>query len=144
MTSYVQEFGEIYDNQLRKLAEDNNTTVEDVIARGLDDATAGQTSALIAGALDRAGLEMVFKRFGKDALKNLLKTGSKIQAAKVICINGLKAATTEGLTEGGQYVVEEVGSSLAAGRDLQQGLADLDGKQFVESLAAGFTSGGYR
>lgn len=141
MSSYVQELGEIYDQQLNKIAEDNGITVEEVVNRGLDDPTAGQGASLIAAALDRVGLELIFKRFGKDALKNMVKSGSKLQAAKTVGINALKSGGTEAIIEPTQYVVEEIGSSLGAGRTIETAIDDLDSKQALESAAAGFTGG---
>lgn len=142
MSSYVMEYGEVYDSQVRKIAEDKGISVDDVIKQGLDDPEAGQAAGALAGALDRVGVEAIFKNFGKDALKNILRVSSKYQAAKQIGKAALKSGAAEGITEGAQYVVEETGSSLGAGRGIKQSVSDIEGKKLLESTVAGVVSGG--
>lgn len=141
MSSYVQEFGEIYDQQLQKIAEDQGISVDEVVRKGLDDPAAGQTAALFAAALDRVGVEAIFKNFGKEALKNIARSGSKSQIAKAVGVQALKTGGTEGITEGAQTAVEQSGSSLAAGRGLGRSVSDINMRDVLESAAAGATSG---
>lgn len=141
MSSYLQEYGEIYDQQVQKIAEDKGITVDEVVKQKLDDPVAGQVAGTFAAALDRIGVEAIFKNFGKEALKNILKSGSKIQVAKQAGINALKTSAAEGATEGGQSVVEQAGSSLGAGRSTIESLQNVSGKEVLESAAAGAVSG---
>lgn len=141
MGAYIQEYSEVYDRQVQKIADDKGITPTEVIEQKLDDPAAGEGAALLAAALDRVGVEAIFKSFGKDALKAIIKSASKTEAAKRIGKGALVTAVTEGVTEGAQYVVEEAGSSMAAGRDLEQAAGDISGKELLESVAAGATSG---
>lgn len=141
MGSYIQEYSEIYDQQVQKIAEDKGITPQQVIEQKLDDPATGEAASLLAAALDRIGVEAIFKNFGKDALKSIIKSASKNEAAKQIGKSALKTAFTEGVTEGGQYITEEVGSSLAAGRDVSEAVGDVSGEELIESVAAGATSG---
>lgn len=141
MSSYLQEYGEIYDQQVQKIAEDKGISVDEVVKQGLDDPEAGQIAGVLAAALDRVGVEAIFKNFGKDALKNILKSGSKIQIAKQAGINALKTSGAESATEAGQSVIEQSGSSLGAGRSVSESIQDISGREVLESAVAGGVSG---
>jgi hypothetical protein len=141
MGAYIQEYSEIYDRQVQKIAEDKGITPTQVIEDKLDNPASAEAGALLAAALDRIGVEAIFKNFGKDAFKAIIKSASKMEAAKRIGKGALVTSTTEGITEGAQYVVEEGASSLGAGRTLEQAAGDIDSRELLESIAAGSTSG---
>lgn len=137
-SSALMETGEIYLSAVEKIAEDKSielgrpVTIEEVIQNGWDDPATAWTYGLAAGALDFIGAKGVTGAFTREvAMQQIKRRGLDI----------LKSSGTEGITEGAQSLIEQIGSSKAAKQSWSDAFGSIDPMDVLESAAQGIAGG---
>lgn len=127
-SSFLQEFGDVYINGVMRIAEKEGITPQEVIERGLDQEHVADAAAGISAGLDYIGAKKVMGMIGgKQLQKTLQKRALQI----------LGTQTTEGVTEGAQSVVTQVGEDIMAGDPIS-----VEVKQVRDEGLAGFFGSG--
>src|SRR6185369_3494457 len=105
-SSFLMEAAAVYDEQLDQLAEIHNISREEVIARGLDKPAEGEVYAMLAGGLDAVSAGSVM---------SLFKSAAGKQAKQSVMKAFLKNFLGEGITEGAQGNLEQLGATQGSG-----------------------------
>lgn len=124
-SSIGTEIGNIYSESVKRIAEKEGITPQEVIMQGKDDKASAMAFGFAAGMLDKVGAAQVMKSFGKEAMKQSLVK------------RALSGGLTEAPTEAVQTILEQVGVNLSAGDDQK-----LDWEEIGEAAAQGFAGGG--
>lgn len=124
VSSYLQETADIYKDAVDKIAEEHKITPEEVVAQGKDDVVMPRLFGALAGSLDFIGGEGTLRAL-RVPLTNALK--------KTIIKKGT-GVLKEGVTEGAQTALEQTGSSLAAGQEVE-----LHPQEIIEAAIKGIT-----
>ena len=132
-SSIGQQTGIIYLDQIEKIAEKEGITPEEVIREEKDDPASAIAYGFASGAIDYLGAKGVTRAIPfKSFKRSLMDRGMGM----------LKSMRTEGLTEGGQSIVEQFGSSRGAGEGLIESLRNIDPNEAAEEAAVGIAGGG--
>lgn len=133
MTSLGQEIGIIYLDQVKKIAERENISPEEVIEQGLDDRASAVAYGSLAGALDYLGARTVTKLIPVERVKkDLARRG----------LSMLRGASTEFATESSQSIIEQFGAATGSGSSYYEALTGVDLKEAADEGAAGAVGGG--
>lgn len=136
-TAYGQEIGTIYLDGVKKIAEENQMTPEQVMEKGMDDALYPVLMGYGAGKLEMIGAEGVAGSFSKKEVMSSLRD----RALGFFKSTG-KSASKEAITEAGQSILEQLGVSKAAGKTWAETFTSIDPNDIKESAAQGFVGGG--
>lgn len=136
-SSIGQEIGLVYMEQVEKIAEKEGITPEEVIDQGLDDQASAIAWGTLSGSLDAIGAGRVTGMLGKKKLLKELRDKSKTVFQKIREVG--KDSAFEGLTEGSQGFIQQIGSSVGAGDSVIQAFTDVDWNQVKEEAIAGAT-----
>ena len=139
-----QEVGEIYMQEVLKIAEAKGITPEEVIDKGLDDRATAIAFGTVAGLAEKLGATKVMKGMRMDSVMDAVRKRGKDEVAGMTTnkvkkfLKGrmgraLTGAVTEGATEGIQSIIEQAGASIGADQDV-----NIDWEDVKESFAAGF------
>ena len=130
LSGLAMEAAEVYDNQLDAIAEKENITREEVIAKNLDKPAQGQFYAVAAAGLDR---------LSAGGLLDLIKKGGSSTAKKIF------AVTQETLTEPLQGTLEEMGGAKGADQDVGEAFEKawtVNLSKRIDEAAGGFFAAG--
>lgn len=125
-SSFLQEAGQSYYDNVRQIAKDMNITPGEVIDKGLDNAALSTAVGAVSGALDYVGAGKILKNIGKEGIAR-----------------AIKSVVTEGVTEMGQGQVQEMGQIVGSDKRQFKELATVENlKRAGEDLAGGIVGGG--
>lgn len=136
-TAFGQEIGTIYLEGVKKIADDNLITPEQVMERGMDDALYPVIFGYAAGKLEMIGAKGVADSFSKKEVMQSMRD----RALGFFKKTGLSAAGKESATETGQSFLEQIGATKAAGKTWAESFATIDYNDIKESAAQGFVGG---
>ena len=140
LSSAMQSIGQVYAQGVQKLAENEETTVEDIIAQGKDDQLTALLYGTAAGMLDRIGAKTVGKAISPNSFVSSLRNRAKDLISKAPSTG--RAAATEGLTEMLQTGIEQIGGQQVGGASLVESIQGLNGQQLIDAGALGAIGGG--
>lgn len=132
-TSVVQEIGNTYVESVMEIAERNNMTPQEVMAKGLDEREISIFSGVITGALDAIGAKGVSKVLPLGEIKKSLRRRA------VIALGGM---LKEGATEAAQSAISQTAVNFSAGDTPIEAINKIDTQQLLDEGVAGAIGGG--
>lgn len=132
-TAFGQEIGATYLDAVKKIAEEQGLTPEQVIDQGKDESLYPLIFGMGAGALENIGAKGVMQSFGKKEVMDAVRS----RALSFFKSAGAK----EAITEGAQSVLEQIGVNKAAGKTWEETFKSIDPKDIKESMAQGYVGG---
>ena len=158
--SYAQIYGDTYQSTVREIAakkfrvELQDVTPKmmiDVIEKGEDEQAVSAMSSAAGAALDYIGVGKLtgaikgpFAGLMRNSVKKGLQNGGKAGVAKALKKTGdiLSTAAFEGVTEGGQSVIQQFGTGIALDKTISQSFNGINWDQVLEEGTAGALGGG--
>jgi len=158
--SYAQIYGDTYQSTVREIAakkfrvELQDVTPKmmiDVIEKGEDKQAVSAMSSTAGAALDYIGVGKLtgaikgpFSGLMRNTVKKGLQNGGKAGVAKALKKTGdiLSTAAFEGVTEGGQSVIQQFGTGIALDKTISQSFNGINWDQVLEEGTAGALGGG--
>lgn len=123
--SFMSEMGNIYMDNVNKIAEKEGITPIEVIEQGKDEEGLAAASGMMSGSLDMLGLGKIVSLI-KNAAKNTLKKNA---------LGVLTGGAVEGITEGAQNVIAQQAGNIATGEE------GFDMHELANEALAGATMG---
>jgi len=158
--SFAQIYGDTYMTTLEAIAAKENGVDRDKVTPAMmikqieegDDGQANSAlSASIGASLDLIGLGKManvlktpINGYVKQQLKKGIQKGGKAGAKKALAVGQdiLSASAVEGLTEGAQSAVQQIGTELAVDKTIGQAFNSLNWDQILKEGTAGALIGG--
>jgi len=158
--SFAQIYGDTYMTTLEAIAAKENGVDRDKVTPAMmikqieegDDGQANSAlSASIGASLDLIGLGKManvlktpLNGYVKQQLKKGIQKGGKAGAKKALAVGQdiLSASAVEGLTEGAQSAVQQIGTELAVDKTIGQAFNSLNWDQILKEGTAGALIGG--